>query len=81
MKSSEWKKLKEDRLVKITWHDAWYRYNPSDLIGPLETYIVGWVVYVDKNGVKVCCEKTEFDHYRHEHYIPRKMIGKIRVIK
>lgn len=81
MKRKDWAKLKEGRLVKITWNDAWYRFSPSDLTGPLVTYIVGWVVYVDKEGVKICTEKNEFLDYRHEHYIPRNMVKKVRVMK
>ena len=81
MKSSEWKKLKVGQLVKITWHDAWYRYFSSDLIGPLKSYVVGWVVHIDKDGVKVCAEKTEFGEYRSEHYIPKEMVKKVRVMK
>lgn len=81
MRTEKWSKLSLGELVMVVWKDAWYRFNSSDLVEPLETNVVGWITHIDKNGIKICSEKNEYDHYQHEHYVPKGMVTKVVILE
>ena len=73
-------KIKNPKLVEVEWVDifATCGWEKLDEVVSPSFYTYGYLVYKDKNTIKVACTKDESGDWFATHAFPRGCIKKIR---
>ena len=72
--------LMKPKLVEIEWVDilATSGWEKLDEVNPPTFYTYGYLVYKDKNTIKVACTKDQSGEWFATHAFPRGCVKKIR---